>query len=271
MGDVQVFDGLEFDTAIQVPDEVIEEFVKKIVQAPIDTRSALANYAPKADKYQQNVLDGNEQRIRVIAPAGSGKTQTVINRALLRIKAGTNADRILILTFDNAAVSSLREKLELQLQDLGVASGAEPTIRTLNAFGYQVLREHFKEEHRPIVPAYRRRKLLQEIKAELKGRSPARYEALPHRVADNFYLEYFSLLKNQLFDPRNLTPQLLADFILKSPRSAPFFEDPSNKAAVRSVIEALIWLYKAYELALQHAKLMDFDDQKLRAYSSLLG
>jgi hypothetical protein len=42
----------------------------------------------------------------MVAPAGSGKTQTIINRVLARIQAGMRPSRVLVLTFDNSAAQA---------------------------------------------------------------------------------------------------------------------------------------------------------------------
>jgi len=57
---------------------------------------------------------------------------------------------------------------------------------------------------------------------------------------------------------------------MKAPQAIPFFPDPRNKELVVKVIQAVAWLFGAYEKAMQREKLLDFDDQKLRAYVSLL-
>ena len=81
----------------------------------------------------------------MVAPAGAGKTQTIINRVLHRVQHGQNPARTLLLTFDNAAVNSIR----LRLRDkLGELVGLR--IMTLNAYGYSVLRECFPQEYRPV-------------------------------------------------------------------------------------------------------------------------
>jgi DNA helicase-2/ATP-dependent DNA helicase PcrA len=49
-----------------------------------------------------------------------------------------------------------------------------------------------------------------------------------------------------------------------------FFSHLNNdRQMCKKVIEALIWLFKAYEMALRRDNVLDFDDQKLRAYLSL--
>jgi len=54
---------------------------------------------PTADDDQLSLIHASKhQIIRLVAPAGSGKTQTIIHRALQQTKLGVRADRILCLT-----------------------------------------------------------------------------------------------------------------------------------------------------------------------------
>ncbi len=238
------------------------------IHASFDGRVTLRRFAPRADLYQEKVINAREETIRVLAPAGSGKTQTILNRVLKRVREGVAPGRFLIVTFDNSAVRSIVSKLREQLEESGFSWRLFP-IQTLNALGYEILRNNFPQEYKPIIPESRQRELLQEVKGALKERSIDRFFALPIRIRDRFYLEFFSLLKNELFDPRALEPQRFADFVLVSQQAKPFFEAGMNSATVRSIIEAIGWMFKAYERALQREQLIDFDDQKLRAYLAL--
>jgi DNA helicase-2/ATP-dependent DNA helicase PcrA len=220
------------------------------------------------DPYQEKVINAREETIRILAPAGSGKTQTILHRVLERVGDGEPPDRFLIVTFDNSAVRSIVTKLREQLE------GSHLNLRlfriqTLNSLGYEILRNYSPQDYRPIVPESRRRQLFHEVKEALKEKSMDRFRELPIGIKDRVYLEFFSLLKNELFDPRALEPQLFADFILASPQAKNFFEAAARPASVRSVIEAIGWMFKAYDRVLERERLIDFDDQKLRAYLAL--
>ena len=107
-----------------------------IEETRLDLRERLADYSPEqADDDQQAVIYSEAEVIRLLAPAGSGKTQTIINRALVRMKEGTPAERLLVLTFDNAAANAAFEKLSAQLKRLGTEERG-PASSTRNAFGY---------------------------------------------------------------------------------------------------------------------------------------
>jgi DNA helicase-2/ATP-dependent DNA helicase PcrA len=257
-----IFTDITFSQDFRVREEALEKLERRIREAPVDTREALASFRAIADQYQQQVIESTQSMIRLVAPAGSGKTQTVVNRVLHRIKNGLNPERILVLTFDNAAASSLHATVERTIGK--PIDGLR--ISTLNAYGYFVLREYFPAEYKRIIPEYRPRYLLRDALEALKRISPERRAALPPNVEDRFYLEFFSLLKNSLFDPRNVDAQHIADFMLERPQAEPFFTDPSDGKSVEMAIQAVIWLFKAYEKAIQQENAIDFDDQKLRAY-----
>lgn len=62
------------------------------------------------DVFQQQAIDSMARGIRIVAPAGSGKSETLARRVAKRIeKDGVDPERILVLTFDNAAKKSLKQ------------------------------------------------------------------------------------------------------------------------------------------------------------------
>lgn len=262
-----IFSNLDFTLNFEVRQQALDQLEYRLTQSTIDSREALASYVPDADQYQTRVIEAADRTIRVLAPAGSGKTQTVVNRVLWNMRNGLKANRMLVLTFDNAAGSSIVSKLNEQLETATINLNDRPLVSTLNAFGYSILREFVPVEYRPVAPNYRERRFFREVKQGLKEKSPDRYSALPVNLADSFYLEFFSLLKNELFDPRQPDPQRLADCIMAKGKDT--FFPASDREVVTRVLQALIWLYMAYERVLQREKLLDFDDQKLRSYLSL--
>lgn len=270
MSSEQIYSDIEFPDDFDLRQEALESLAQRLKEVPIDTRHALSSFSPSADQYQSRVIESTQPTIRLVAPAGSGKTQTIINRVLTKISNGENPRRILILTFDNSAAGSLHLKLEEQ-------RGQFPTpleglrISTLNAYGYGLLREYVPNEHKNVITDSRQRAIVREGQEELKRISPDRFAALPTNIRSRFYKEFYSLLKNQIFDPRELHPQEVADFMLSRADIGEVFFSHLNydKALCKRVIEALLWLFKAYEKALQRDHVLDFDDQKLRAYISL--
>jgi DNA helicase-2/ATP-dependent DNA helicase PcrA len=72
--------------------------------------------------------------IRVLAPAGSGKTKTLINRILNLLDQGIPAKKILALAFNKKARDEMQERLERK----GI-HGIE--VRTFHSLGYEIVRE----------------------------------------------------------------------------------------------------------------------------------
>jgi len=72
--------------------------------------------------------------IRVLAPAGSGKTKTLVNRILSLLNQGIAAERILALAFNKKARDEMQDRLERR----GI-QGVE--VRTFHSFGYEIVRE----------------------------------------------------------------------------------------------------------------------------------
>ncbi len=74
-----------------------------------------------------------------IAPAGSGKTTTLIARIAWLVAGGTPAGTISAIAFNKRAADELAERLTGALAPLGVAPGAV-RVRTFHALGREILR-----------------------------------------------------------------------------------------------------------------------------------
>ena len=75
-----------------------------------------------------------------IAPAGSGKTTTLIARAAWLIATGTAPESIRAITFNKRAAVEVTERLDVALTPLGVAPGTV-RVQTFHALGREILRE----------------------------------------------------------------------------------------------------------------------------------
>ena len=114
------------------------------------------NYTPD----QQKVIDLRECNILVSAAAGSGKTAVLTERIIGRIcdtKHPVQIDRMLIVTFTNAAAAEMRERIGSALRkrlecepDNGhlrrqVTLLNNAQITTIDSFCLYLLRNHFHE------------------------------------------------------------------------------------------------------------------------------
>ena len=207
------------------------------------------------DPFQLRVVESRARTIRVVAPAGSGKTRTIVARVRARIGEGVPAERILLLTFDRAAAGSLRGSLD---RDPG-----GPRVSTLNAFGNALLRERVPEEHAPVLSRRKRGEILDGV----LGGSVAE----PLRGADAptaAWLALFARMKNEGFLPADRPGPALAEFLDGDDLGSTFLPREPERRKVDMVV-AVARVYRGYDRALREAGGMDFDDQKLRAWIAL--
>jgi superfamily I DNA/RNA helicase len=75
-----------------------------------------------------------------VAPAGSGKTTTVVARIAWRVAGGTDPSTICALTFNRRAAEELQERADAALAELDRPAGIV-RVRTFHALGREVLRD----------------------------------------------------------------------------------------------------------------------------------
>jgi len=122
---------LEFSKDIKIREEALESLTRRIAQASVTTRQALSPFAVDADPHQDAVIKSSGRTIRMVAPAGAGKTQTVINRVLYRVQNGLKPARTLRLTFDRAgckgaATISTKNLIKYNTREEAIAAGKKP-------------------------------------------------------------------------------------------------------------------------------------------------
>ncbi len=75
-----------------------------------------------------------------VAPAGSGKTTTLVARVAYLVDGGVDAGSVCLVAFNKKAAEELTERLDAALAPLGVAAGTV-RVRTFHALGREVLRD----------------------------------------------------------------------------------------------------------------------------------
>src|SRR6476620_9566999 len=75
-----------------------------------------------------------------VAPAGSGKTTTLVARVAWLVDGGCPPGTITVVAFNTRAAVELGERLSVALEPLGVAPRAV-RVRTFHALGRELLRE----------------------------------------------------------------------------------------------------------------------------------
>ena len=209
-----------------------------------------------SDEHQLRVIECRSRTIRMVAPAGSGKTQTLVERVLGRIEEGVRPERVLVLTFDRAARRSLVERLGSRSLERGI-DARRCTVSTLNAFGAALLRRHAPEEAHPVADDALADRLLADSAAEC---------GLAMELAGHGSLvrEVFALLKNALHDPRRAGPRELARYLESDPVARERMTELASEVPLVDPADVAL-LFAATDRGMRQARVMDFDDQKLRA------
>ncbi len=78
--------------------------------------------------------------VLVVAPAGSGKTTTLVARVAWIVDGGTDPASVCVVAFNKRAAVELSERLDAALEPLEVAPGSV-RVRTFHALGREVLRD----------------------------------------------------------------------------------------------------------------------------------
>ncbi len=120
---------------------------------------------PKWTNAQQDAIAARGGNVLVSAAAGSGKTAVLIERVskcITDLGHPVDIDRLLIVTFTNAAAAEMRFRLSVRLRQilaadpgnanakrqLSLLSGAD-ICPTINAFCLKLVRENFFSLHLP--------------------------------------------------------------------------------------------------------------------------
>lgn len=91
------------------------------------------------DQSQLDFCQSDAQNIRLLAPAGCGKTSSLLYRCRELAERAEQKPRFLIVTFTKAATAELKDRL---INDPDFKSVRDiSTITTLNAYGYRRIRE----------------------------------------------------------------------------------------------------------------------------------
>ena len=101
---------------------------------PSSVAERLARLAPD----QRDAATAPPGPVLCVAPAGSGKTTTLVARICWRIATGTDPARICALTFNKRAADELAERLAAAVEPLGV-DPKTVRVRTFHALGREIL------------------------------------------------------------------------------------------------------------------------------------
>ena len=107
----------------------------------VDLHPAVAERLAKLAPDQRAAATAPPGPLLCVAPAGSGKTTTLVARICWLIARGAASGQITAVTFNKRAADELGERLATALEPLGVAGDALPRVRTFHALGREILAE----------------------------------------------------------------------------------------------------------------------------------
>jgi DNA helicase-2/ATP-dependent DNA helicase PcrA len=103
-----------------------------------DAHSAIDAIVGSLDAEQRAAAELPDGPAQIIAPAGSGKTTTLVARLGVLLARGVRPERICVVTFNRAAALELSERIERRLD--GVAAHADRIeVRTLHALSRRIV------------------------------------------------------------------------------------------------------------------------------------
>jgi DNA helicase-2/ATP-dependent DNA helicase PcrA len=226
-----------------------------VVHAAAPTVAPLLDALDPEQRAAATLPDGPAQ---VIAPAGSGKTTTLIARIGVLLARGVAAERIAVVTFNREAAAELSARITTRLGSLlPGAKGVE--VRTLHALARQVLLDagdpvHLLADRLPLLRAARRR--------VLAGRDPEE-GAVPEAAALDTLLSAWKVEGRR--PPEEAASALAVFADLLAARGALDFDDLVVRAVDRLEHEAPLrgrWQARFSHLAVD--EFQDVDAAQLR-------
>jgi len=120
--------------------EYCVEKIQNIVTGNTNQTFIIDDYLDQSQRKALNHLTGP---IRVLAPAGSGKTTTLINRIVNLINFGIDPNKILALAFNKKAAEEMKQRLnDKQVITSNKLDEGGVKVRTFHSFGYEIIRDH---------------------------------------------------------------------------------------------------------------------------------
>jgi superfamily I DNA/RNA helicase len=122
------------------------------------THVAVAERLGRLTPDQRTAATAPPGPVLCVAPAGSGKTTTLVARIAWLVDGGVDPATIAAITFNKCAAEELGERLDAALEPLGIHAGSV-RVRTFHALGREILRD----AGRPVEPLVDRSALIAEL------------------------------------------------------------------------------------------------------------
>ena len=99
------------------------------------------------DPAQARVVAHERGPLLALGAAGTGKTETLVEAVVARIRSGVAAESVLVLAFGRAAAAALRDRIALRL-----GGGAVPTVTTFHAFAFSLVTRALAQDPDAVLP-----------------------------------------------------------------------------------------------------------------------
>src|SRR5205085_6472274 len=116
----------------------------------VDLHPAVLDRLSRLAPDQRRAATAPPGPVLCVAPAGSGKTTTLVARIAWLVDEGASPERICAITFNKRAAEELRERVGVALTPLGDGLAERIRIRTFHALGLEMLRDAGQAVH-PLV------------------------------------------------------------------------------------------------------------------------
>src|SRR5437667_10242082 len=103
----------------------------------MDLHPAVAERLSRLAPDQRSAATAPPGPVLCVAPAGSGKTTTLVARIAWLIDGGAAPESICAITFNRRAAEELRERVAAALEPLGADLADRVRIRTFHALGLE--------------------------------------------------------------------------------------------------------------------------------------
>ena len=156
------------------------------------------NPMSKLDQSQLKFCASASSNIRLLAPAGCGKTLSLLHRCSKLLTRSKSHPRFLLVTFTKAAAAELKERLARDPEFNSVAEYAR--ITTLNAYGWQRIRDQVRNPRLLTNQTAYHFAMLNQLHPIWKGK-PCIEEAITrHKSATRVLMNVMDNLKSMGFD-----------------------------------------------------------------------
>ncbi|HEX2774843.1 MAG TPA: ATP-dependent helicase, partial [Micromonosporaceae bacterium] len=101
------------------------------------------------DPLHRHIVEQDDGPLLVVGGPGTGKTSVLVEAVAARVAAGTDPERVLVLTFGRRAATALRHHIEARVAGVAGRVVHEPLVRTFPAYAFGLLRRAAAERGEP--------------------------------------------------------------------------------------------------------------------------